>query len=647
MGNLLFLTLQFFSILAFGMLWYRLFEWSPEESICMAIVSAISIILVGAYFEKAQIALLVIYALSLIGVFLFIFGRNRAVIVSLPKRVADYFSPGVVLLIFVYLYGIVAFYGLVISNWDEMNQWGKSVRYMLDCNALPFGEGFDGEDVLLSSTTFFHYYFCKIASTFTGEIVESNMYVSNLILWFSAAILPLSGLKWRSWKACLSYAIIVFLSMHVLFVQPYFNIYCDQPLVVWAGAMIAWNYFCEEKKHRRIFIILALLQIAMMKNMMGPLFTVVIVLSLFIKYFMDFDTDFKTSVKMVFRELTVDKIIYAISCVVSVFFLTAMWSLKISDNALVRGDGIIKTGDDRFKLTLKSGLLKWFQPVNLSSKFPNLTFFLFCILVVIIGAWFARKYLEGVQKKEYLVLLSFYEFGFFAFFGVMMYTYLTTFSYADSIITGSLNRYLSDYMMLGFIPLITPAFRGNVIEVSNKTTGWRINAGASLLLLFFALSTTDGFTEKALRIEVEQTYTYKEVAKMRTYRDVALSLMDSDEQIYMINQNSNGILTIAADYAFEDLIDREGMCYYFTSENQNIVGMNYANIKALPEILLNGFGYLWVYNTDSYFDKNAFSVLKIKTPQNGDFYKVENENGLLKLRRLGNILEITDEILDN
>lgn len=644
MGNMFFLTIQFLSILAFGMLWYTFFDWSPEESVCMAVVSAMSIILVGAYFGAAQIALLFIYMLSLVGAVGFVVKGVRAGVKSLFKCTADFFSPGILLLFLIYVYGVVVFKGLVINNWDELNQWGKSARYMLDFNALPFGENFDGDDILLSSTTLFHYYFCKIASTMTGEIVESNMYVSNIVLWFSAAILPLSGLKWKNWKGCLSYTVIIFLSMNLLFVQPYFNIYCDQPLVVWAGALIAWNYFCPVRKYRRIFIVTALFQLALMKNMMGPLFTVIVVLALFVKYFMDFDTDFVSSVKMVWKKITLDQVVYGILCVSSVFLLTVLWSLKVGGNALVRGDGIVKTGGDRFELTVKSGLLKWFQPVNLSTGFPNATFFLFLLFVIVIGIWFSKRYLTGLCRKEYVVLLGFYKIGFFAFFVLMIYTYLTTFSYADSIATGSLNRYLSDYMMLGFIPLIVPAFRGNRIEKENTKFGWQLNGGATILLLFFALSTTNGFTKKVLRFEEQETASYIEISKMTTYRDIARSLMDNDEKIYMVNQSGSGLMVVAADYAFEELIDREEMCYYFTSASKTVIGMNDAYIKALPDILLNGFGYLWIYNTDTYFNDNAFGVLKIKSPKNGDFYKVESENDLLKLKYLGNIFEIADEL---
>lgn len=626
MSNILWVIVQFTSIMGFGMLWYTFLKWTPEESICMSIVSSMSLIFVGAYVGKGEIALLALLFVSLAGAV--------AGVIRERKHMFAFFTPGVVILIIVFIYGMISFNGLIINNWDELHQWGKSVNYMLQNNGLPYGEGFNGEEVLLTSTTLFHYYFCKLSKTMTGVITESNMYVSNLVLWFSAAVLPLSGLKWSRWKACFSYGAVVFLSMNVLFVQPYFNIYCDQPLCMWAGAMIAWIIFCEKKKYSQVFVVMSLLHIAMMKNMMGPLFGIVVVLALLIRYIMDFEKDLKGTIRGIWKEMTVGKVIYGVLCITSIFALTLIWSWTIRGNALIRGDGIVKTADDRLSLTLKSGVSKWFQPVNSSSAFPNLTYFVFLVVSIVIAVWFSKAYLSGKRQKQYRVLIGFYGIGFIIFFMVMMYAYLTTFSYADSIITGSLNRYFSDYMMLGIITLILPAFREG-----EESRGWHMNTGAGVLIVFFVLSTTNGFANKALGMYVKEGASYQEKNKMKEYKKNALSLMDEPGKIYMINQNSNGIFTVAADYTFEDLLDRTNMCYYFTPKEENIVGLRHVNIRALPEILLDGYEYLWIYKTDSYFNEKAFSILKIVDPQAGDFYKIENRNGILKLEYLGNLRE--------
>lgn len=83
-----------------------------------------------------------------------------------------------------FAYAVVAFSGILLHNWDELAQWGKAANYMVDTNRLAYGETFDGAEVLISSTTFFHYFIAKPASTVLGKIDESQYYVSNLLCGF-------------------------------------------------------------------------------------------------------------------------------------------------------------------------------------------------------------------------------------------------------------------------------------------------------------------------------------------------------------------------------------------------------------------------------------------------------------------------------
>lgn len=642
MMNIVFLILQFISLLAFGMLWYMILKWSPEECLCMSVLVILSIVFLGGFFSVGLGALAVIYVLSSAGGLLFLFGGRIGRHTSLRHRLQDFFTPGVVLLTIVFLFGAVAFNGLVLVNWDELHQWGKAVNYMLHYNVLPSGESFDGESVLLSSTTLFHYYFCKFPKVCTGEIIESNMYVSNLVLWYTAVILPLSGMKWKEWRSCFAYGAIVFLSMNIMFVQPYFNIYCDQPVAMWAGAVLTWNIFCKRKRGYGIFNILAIMQISMMKNMMGPLFAAIVVLALFIKWLLELEIEngIPGFCAVIRGTVTLKKTAYAGISVCSIFLLTGIWSLHIRENALRRGGGIIQMENNRFGLTIKSGIEKWFQPVNLSTDFPNMTFFLFLLITVCLGYYLAHRCLAGKLKTQYAVLLGLYAAGFLGFFCVMIYAYLTTFSYDDSIITGSLNRYFSDYILLGVIPLIIPA----VYENKNNPSNSHGKIVLMLLLIVVGMSTSNGFWRKSSFWGYENSSTYEERMAFNDYRDRIISMMDDDRKIYMINQNLDGYYTVVADYVFEHLIDRERMCYYFTSEKEPIPGLSRVSMYALPEILLQDYGYLWIYHTDEHFNNNAFRILKIKTPVDGDFYKVENRSGRLKLKYLGNSMDGLDGV---
>lgn len=651
MSNIFWLSVQFCIIIFISMFWYKLLNWSPELSIGMTIVTGTTLIFVtGLLFSDTRIALYIEYALAVTGIVLFALGGKFKGITnreeSLLRR--KFFSPGVVALFFIFIYGIIAFTGIKLYNWDELHQWGKSAVYLINNNQLPYGDLFDGENLLLSSTTFFHYLLCKLPRTVTGGIVEGNLYVSNLVLWFAGSLLPLSGMGWKEWKKCFGYNAIVFLAMHLLFVQPYYNIYCDQAVAMWAGGLIAWNILCLYKeKNTGIFTVLAMCNIALMKNMVGPLFVLVIVLAMFIKYCLTFECTIKELPKHIFQDLCVKKGCFAAACLASAFLLTALWSITVGDNALIRGDGIIKMQDDRFQLTLQSGLGKLFEPVNLSYTVPNLTFFIYFIFVIVILFVLSRYYFKGLMRRQYNVLLGFYLFGFFAFFVLMIYTYLTTFSYEDSIVTGSLNRYFSDYMMLGLLPLLAPfcrKFDGCHVCVTSRTT--RIVVSVTLLIVL-ASSTTNGFASKVSGIELNENGTYQERLKFDAYKEIVDGYTGGEGKIYMINQDSNGYFTVLADYLFENQIDRSGMCYYFTADDMSIAGLEQYPLQYLPQDLEENYEYLWIYKTDTYFSSNAKRLLRIKPITNGDFYKVTNDDGRLKLEYLTNLNEVIADAEEN
>lgn len=632
MQNVLFLFIQFILLLFLGMFWYKLLKWSPEESICMAILSVMTAILVGGYIGYAQIALVFLNGLAVIGIILFLGGKHIKILNVSEQKGLAFFSPGIIMIILVFFYGVVAFWGLEISNWDELHQWGKSVVFMLNRNALPMGDNFDGESILLSSTTLFHYYICKLPKVFTHSITESNMYVSNLILWFSAIMLPLSDLEWKEWKRCLCYAVTIFLSMNVLFVQAYYNIYCDQPVTMWAGSLIAWIVFCKKKKYHPLFILLAILHISYMKNMMGPLFSVIILVVLLMQYWLTIQVDATDKLKTLVKTLSLHKVFYGVCCCVAVFFVTIIWSIHINENALIRAASTDKGKADRFNLTIISGLSKWFQPVNLNKEFPVITFFIFFILTVCIGYVILKKYIPKAKEKIYQKLLLLYIIGFFGYFAIMIYSYMTTFSYADSIVTGSFHRYMSDYILLGIIPITMPIYLGFT------SANGKINVLALILLVFFSLGTTNGFPTKSFGCLGKQEDNYIERIKFNSYKKKIKKLVDTDEKIYMINQDTDGYFTVVADYELGLQLDRTGMCYYFTEETEDeIAGLSSVDIHVLPQILLRDYGYLWIYKTDGYFDSVAFDVLRIKKPKKGDFYKVINENGRLRLEYLGKV----------
>ena len=189
--------------------------------------------------------------------------------------------------------------------------------------------------------------------------------------------------------------------------------------------------------------------------------------------------------------------------------------------------------------------------------------------------------------------------------------------------------------MLGLIPLLYP-------YICNRNYSSNVLV-LCLPLVFFSFGINSSFPSRVLGIGVESSDQGKGYTEMLHDKEMIDKWVDDDKRIYMINQDSNGYYTVMADYLFEHQIDRMGMCYYFTSKDTNTPGLTFINIRLLRQILSEDYGYLWIYKTDDYFNNMAFDILKIKPPKNGDFYKLEEENGRLSLKYLGNCRDDYEE----
>ena len=79
----------------------------------------------------------------------------------------------------------------------------------------------------------------------------------------------------------------------------------------------------------------------------------------------------------------------------------------------------------------------------------------------------------------------------------------------------------------------------------------------------------------------------------------------------------------------------------------SIAGLEQYPLQYLPQDLEENYEYLWIYKTDTYFSSNAKRLLRIKPITNGDFYKVTNDDGRLKLEYLTNLNEVIADAEEN
>lgn len=637
MLNVLCLGITLFVILGLALVFHVLLRINPEESWASAVMTILLLVYVTGLLGNTQYALIVIYLAAAVGIIM----AMAALVRKSEYSLKTIFTPGIIMMFGIAGIGIVAFKGIHVCNWDELYQWGKAANFMLEYDRLAGGSDFEGESILLSSTTFFHYFISKISAVAMGKITESNYYVSNLLLWFSALILPFSGTGWKEWKKVWGFGLFHFLLTALIFVQPYYNIYTDQATGYWSGALIAW-FLLEKCSRRNVYLIpMILLNIGLMKSMMGPMFAVIVILAIVVLY---------CSARLERREKILpnnwEKIVFSkkglFGCLIIIapVLFMGIWSLIIRDNGVFRSnDGLVKPGEEkRLILTIKS-MLNWiFESVTLKEDSLYLSYGIFFLITL--GMVFIIYPLILNKKKlvRYYSLMYMYIAGFAGYFLIMLFAYMKVFGYVDSIHATSLNRYFSDYMILGVVPLTIPLFhssdtkKGPYISVIKKGIIF-----VSLLCIVYGSS--DYFLQNLVHIYALDTKRYADREKMISYAKKVKKLTNETGKIYFINQKRSGLFTLVADYEMGEQLSRGGMCFKFREDtSEGIMGLTDYPIETLPDVLEEqGYEYLWVYSTNEYFNENMEELFGLDDIKNGRLYKVIKTKDGVELEYVGKV----------
>ncbi|MCM1179172.1 MAG: hypothetical protein NC347_02865 [Clostridium sp.] len=621
-------------LLGLAYLFYSAIQVTPEEGMASAVMSVLTIIYIAGLIGNTFIAFVLVFVFGLIGMVVAVVGQIKGV----ERRLTTFITPGIAMIMGLVCFAVAAFSGFHICNWDELYQWGKAANFMVEYNRLPNGDQFTGQSLLLSSTTFFHYFMAKLSALIGGKIVESDYYVSNLLLWFSAILLPLSGCRWKDWKKVWGFGIFQFFLAALLFVQPYYNIYTDQATAYWSGAMIAWIYLKKCNKRNIYLVPLLLLNIGMMKNMVGPLFAVLVVITVIILYVSECRINMQPVLPPNWRKILFSRqgLIGIVIALTPIMFV-GIWSFIVGKNGLFRG-AIHIPDKKRMVLTLKSMVEKLFIAVNMKEDGLCISYLLFFLLVAAIWYLVYPIILKKNLRQPYSNLVGMYLFGFVGYFFIMLFAYLNVFGYVDSIRAMSLDRYFSDYMMLGVIPVTIPLFlcmdeKWNVYTASLK------KGIVSVSFIFIVGGCSSYLLPNLFHLYAVDTDLYKERERFITYTKNVKELTGKKGKIYFINQAQSGLYTLVADYEMGNQLIREGMCFNFRKDTkETVLGLTEYDINTLPDVLVEeGYDYLWVYTSNDYFEEEMEKLFDVKKIKNGAFYKVHKSENDVILEYLGNV----------
>lgn len=630
MGNTAELLLLFSMFGMVTLLWYQIFQITTEESIVITALFIMLGIFVCGLVQNVNLFYVVMTVLSVLSIITFIF--NISIIKSendgIRYRLIKFVSPSMVIIAVVFCYGAIAFRRALYTYPDEYFQWGAAIKYMYSTHKLPYGDGFTGENVTLSMATMFQYFW-----TGRNLYVESNTFLGNFLLAFIPALLPFSGCTWKKWKEVFLYSAIIFLSFNIFTYVKYYNLLQDLVLPLWAGGIIAWLIWKEDKEINWVLVGGSLCVIGAMKSLVGPLFAMMVCFVLVIRQWIYYEMNFRKWKRFLnIKVLGIGSTL--LGCMFSISFI---WSKLVNQNVLNRTSSAITNEAKDFVVIIKGMINRAFQVTgDGGTAIPYVSYAGFFVICLFILTAYWKIIEDKKQRLLFRIVMSLYIVGFVGYFSIMLYAYLYIFGYSDSMIVAGLERYFAYYMLLGVGPLVIPMF-----SCKYKKYCQRLQVASICIFVLFVSTTNNNFVSKASALNREINSDYQKRVQYEEYREKINALTGGQGKILLfgeISASEGKMLT----YEFGNRLVWNQDCYkmYLRQKNESRV---YVDLVTYPELIWKmGYEYVWAFNMD--FNQEAYNRIElyyqIGDMKEGELYRVaEKEEGYC-LEYVDNLLEM-------
>ena len=523
----------------------------------------------------------------------------------------------------IFVYAVLAFRRALFTYPDEYFQWGNAVKFMYNTHKLPYGSGFTGEDVTLSLTTMFQYYWCGF-----GTFVESNAFIGNFLLAFIGAMLPFSGENWKKWKETFLYAFILFLSLNVIESVKYYNLLQDFVLPLWSGGIIAWVLWKKEKVSNWLLIVSSIIVIGAMKSLVGPLFACIVCLVIIIKNWIYDESAYS-------KKYFIRKIIYSIVgfgvLMIASQSITLIWGKIIKQNVVNRGVSVSHEGTSLAIVWL--GMVKKIFESFARSSLPYISYITFFVVIIFFTIYFWKKVEDDRAAAVFHIIMPLYVTGFILYLFVMLYAYCFVFGTADSVSVAGLERYLAYYMLLG-VPCVLNAFF--------QKRAKRFYVGSVIVIaLVLTVNIGDDFLTTISSVNRENDSVYIERKKFAEYRDRINQITKGTGKIFLLGEISSNEGKMFTYELGERLIWNQD-CYkmYLRQKSESKV---YMDMLSYPELLSKmDYQYVLVFNKNE-LEQNykRFQIkYEISNIIAGDIYeRVVDNDGIEVLQYRGNLFK--------
>ena len=623
-------------LVGIAMLFYSWLRYDGTESMILAASTVVGLLFIGGKLHHFMLCIPVAAVLAAAGVISFaIFKQPKTVGNGVSaKRRRDFVSPAFVLMLLIFLYGLVAFFGDFVQNYDELNHWANEVKYMLTSNWLPVPESdYSGITNMPYAAALFHLFFQLI----TG-FNEANLYTAGMLLVWMGFALCISKLEWKQWKSALIFAVVMYVALFSLYQYPYKSLYVDMPTAAWTGGLCSWWCLEKDRRHKLLLPIAMLAMICCFKMATGPLMAVFVVIFFIVQLL----TTGRINLK--------DKKVQAAAAVLAVL---AVLGAGAAGYLLLSGrlSGILPLSDDisldKALKTLASFVTRLFnRKLSVSSFKVKALPFVLCVFAVV--ALLSKLADKKTFQRVFFPQLIAIPFGFAGYCLALYASYVLLFAYDESVNVASINRYFSIIVVVIFTMLMTdlavlsknesplPYHEPPKAPDTEQLKIITCRVVAIAMLVIFSTGFNGNFIWKATSLNSSDATNYKVISTVKNACDEIDDILTEQDKVYMIVQVSDKTGEMgAAKYFLGNRVNGEREApWSFNSDGSKLgITQNYdITIEVLPELLQQGgYTYFWIYNADEYLKKNLPNVAEVKIKEGG-FYQVSfDENGKLIL----------------
>lgn len=562
---------------------------------------------------------------TIVLILLSVFGFAAVIVRRGLRGLSVLADPVFLVLAAVVLYGCTAFHGAVLLHIDEYHMWGAAVRYMeengrlVDFSALGSGRQ-------LYACSLFQLFFVQL----TGYSVQA-MYASALLMVFTGLMLPVSRCGRKGAKSVLLWFLILFVSLYSLSLYPYMTLYTDIPCAAWAGGLAGWLR-CRGRGRRRqnvFFLTAGLLTLIFLKSYVGILMAGLVLLYLCVQKGMESG---RLSLRRERRKaLFVSALILPALCAAAGGFMAAVCTGHVP--AILRGL-TASSGASMEKLTSALGALgSAFLGRTLSTAsglhICTASFLLFLLCALIIRGWLLHR------EEETGVFTAFFLAAAVIYLMFLAVSFVCLFSYAEGADAVGARRYFS--ILVLFLLLITMSLWMDGAADASAARGTRrlFHAGALALLLFFSAGINDRYAASASALNLSLVEGGSDIQRMQEELPVVRETA-GEEKIFFVNQSDENefpqniafyeLQGQVSNYQFEPWRFTEGGSMIRKAE------VSSPSLADLPALLAQGgYGYMWVYASDSYLQRHLGEVLPVSGESSSSsgsaLYRVVYEDG--------------------